>query len=78
MRRYIQDWIDMFDDVVIVPLELRGIGDDRVVAAQHMTGRAKISGVQTELRYAVVYTLSKAARSRGSTGAPKSGWKAVR
>jgi ketosteroid isomerase-like protein len=28
-----------------------------VLAVQHLTGRAKLSGLQTELRYAVVYTL---------------------
>jgi ketosteroid isomerase-like protein len=55
--RYLQDWVDTFDDVTIVPVELMDVGDDRVVAVQHVTGRAKLSGVQTELRYAVVYTL---------------------
>jgi ketosteroid isomerase-like protein len=55
--RYLQDWVDTFDDVTNVPVELMDVGDDRVVAVQHVTGRAKLSGVQTELRYAVVYTL---------------------
>ena len=55
--RYLQDWVDMFDDITTVPVELMDVGDDRVIAVQHVTGRAKLSGVQTELRYAVVYTL---------------------
>jgi ketosteroid isomerase-like protein len=57
VRHYVQDWIDMFEDFAVVPEELRDVGDDRVVAAQHLTGRAKISGADTELRYAVVYTV---------------------
>jgi ketosteroid isomerase-like protein len=57
MRRYAHDWLDTFDDVALVPEELLDLGDDRVVAVQHLTGRARLSGVETELRYAVVYTL---------------------
>ena len=57
VRRYLQDWIDVFDDVTNVPEELLDVGDDRVVAVQHATGRAKGSGVETGIRYAVVYTL---------------------
>ena len=57
LRRYFQDWIDTFDDVSNVLEELVDVGDDRVVAVQRVTGRAKASGVTTELRYAVVYTV---------------------
>jgi ketosteroid isomerase-like protein len=57
VRRYLQDWIDVFDDVTNVPEELLDIGDDRVLAVQHARGRAKASGVETEISYAVVYTL---------------------
>ena len=57
MRRYFQDWVDMFDDITNVPEEILDLGDDRVLAVQHVTGRAKGSGIETELRYAVVYTL---------------------
>ncbi|MEA2200343.1 MAG: hypothetical protein QOI89_939 [Solirubrobacteraceae bacterium] len=56
-RRYVQDWLDMFEDIVNVPQELLDVGDERVIAVQHVTGRARLSGVETELRYAVVYTL---------------------
>ena len=56
-RRYVQDWLDMFEDIVNVPQELIDVGNDRVIAVQHVTGRARLSGVETELRYAVVYTL---------------------
>jgi ketosteroid isomerase-like protein len=56
-RRYVQDWLDTFDDWTVVADQLVDVGDDRVVAVQHITGRAQVSGVETELRYAVVYTV---------------------
>jgi ketosteroid isomerase-like protein len=57
VRRYIEDWFDMFDDLTVVAEELVDAGDDRVVAVQRMTGRAKVSGIETEIRFSVVYTL---------------------
>jgi ketosteroid isomerase-like protein len=57
VRRYAQDWIDTFDDFSVVAEELRDVGDDRVVAIQRLSGRAKLSGTETDLRYAVVYTV---------------------
>jgi ketosteroid isomerase-like protein len=56
-RRYAQDWFEMFDDFSVVPEELLDVGDGRVVAVQRISGRAKLSGIETELRYAVIYTL---------------------
>ncbi|HEV7584842.1 MAG TPA: nuclear transport factor 2 family protein [Solirubrobacteraceae bacterium] len=57
MRGYLQDWLDTFEDITSVPTELLEAGDDRVVAVLHVTGRARLSGVTAELRYAIVYTL---------------------
>jgi ketosteroid isomerase-like protein len=57
VRRHFQDWFDMFDDLTVVAEELIDAGDDRVVAVQRMTGRAKVSGIETEIRFSVVYTL---------------------
>jgi ketosteroid isomerase-like protein len=57
IRRYVQDWIDTFDDFSIEPVELLDLGGDRVLSVQRLTGRAKLSGLETELRYAVVYTV---------------------
>ena len=65
LRRYYEDWLDMFDNVTVVPEELLDIGDDRVLAVQHVTGRAKASGVETELRYAVIYTVRDGKIARG-------------
>ena len=65
VRRYIQDWIDTFDDSSVVAEELRDVGDDRVLAIQRVNGRAKLSGTETELRYAVVYTVRHGKIVRG-------------
>src|ERR1700730_2013291 len=47
VRRYTQDWLDTFADYTNAAEELLDVGDDRVVAAQHITGRARLSGVET-------------------------------
>jgi ketosteroid isomerase-like protein len=57
VRRYMEDWIDTFDDYSVVVEELRDVGDDRVLSIQRVKGRAKLSGVETVLRYAVVSTV---------------------
>lgn len=57
LRRYHEDWIATFDNAVNVPEELIDVGDDRVVAVQLASGRARASGLEMELRYAVVYTV---------------------
>jgi uncharacterized protein len=66
VRRYVQDWLDTFDDSSVVVEELRDVGDDRVLAIQRAKARAKLSGVEIDLRYAVVYTLraGKVVRAR--------------
>ena len=65
LRRYLQDWIDTFDDVSMAAEELLDLGDDRVLAMQRGAGRAKASGIETELRYAVVYTVRDGKITRG-------------
>jgi ketosteroid isomerase-like protein len=55
----------MFDDLTLVAEELVDAGDDRVVALQRITGRAKISGIETEIRFSVVYTLRDGKIIRG-------------
>jgi ketosteroid isomerase-like protein len=66
VRRYIQDWIDTFDDFSVVVEQLRDVGDNRVLGVQRLTGRAKLSGTETDLRYALVSTISdgKVVRAR--------------
>jgi ketosteroid isomerase-like protein len=57
VRQYLQDWLDTFEDITTVPTELLEVSRDRVVGVQHVTGRARLSGVETELRYAMAYKL---------------------
>jgi ketosteroid isomerase-like protein len=66
LRRYVQDWIDTFDDFSVVVEQLRDVGDNRVLGVQRLTGRAKLSGTETDLRYALVSTISdgKVVRAR--------------
>ena len=56
-RRYVEDWYETFDDFTTVPEELLDAGAGRVVAVLHVSGRARLSGITTELRYAALYTL---------------------
>jgi ketosteroid isomerase-like protein len=65
VRRYLQDWLDMFDDLTVVPEKLIDVGDDRVIAVQLTSGRAKLSGIETQLPYAVVYTVREGKIVRG-------------
>jgi ketosteroid isomerase-like protein len=57
VRRYFQEWVDLFDGITNVAEELVDLGEDRVLALQRAGGRAKLSGAETEMRFAVVYTL---------------------
>jgi ketosteroid isomerase-like protein len=65
MRHYYQDWLDMFEDLTTTPTELIDLGDDRVLALLHVTARARLSGIETDLRLAVVYTLRDCRIVRG-------------
>jgi ketosteroid isomerase-like protein len=55
----------MFEGITNVPEELFDIGDDRVLAVQRAAGRAKLSGAETEIRFAVVYTVRDGKLVRG-------------
>jgi ketosteroid isomerase-like protein len=65
VRRYFQEWVDMFEGITNVAEELIDAGGDRVVTVQRAAGRAKASGVDTEIRYAVVYTVRDGKIVRG-------------
>jgi ketosteroid isomerase-like protein len=65
VRRYLQDWLDTFQDITSTPTEVIDAGDDLVVAALHVTGRARLSGIETELSYAVAYTVRDGMITRG-------------
>jgi ketosteroid isomerase-like protein len=64
MRAYADDWLDNFDDVHFELEEVIDAGE-QVVSVQRITGRARGSGVETELRYAVVNTVRNGKLVRG-------------
>jgi uncharacterized protein len=65
VRAYVQDWLDMFDDAKVEPVELIDAGEDQVIAVVRGSGRAKLSGVETDMTYAVVYTIRDGKVARG-------------
>ena len=64
MQAHWQDWFDTFDDLKVEPFELIDAGED-VVAVVRFGGRAKLSGVETDLTFAVVYTIRDGKIARG-------------
>jgi ketosteroid isomerase-like protein len=69
LRDYARDWRDTFDDFRQEPVEQIDAGDAKVVTVFRISGRAKLSGVETDLTYAA-FTRSETGRSSGaaSTG----------
>jgi ketosteroid isomerase-like protein len=65
VRAYVQNWLDTFDDLNVELLELINAGEDQVVAILRFSGRAKLSGVETDVTLAVVYTLRDGKIARG-------------
>ena len=65
MRSYVQDWIDTFDEFSIEPVELIDAGGDVVVAVLRYGGRAKLSGIETDETFGVVFTISDRKIARG-------------
>jgi ketosteroid isomerase-like protein len=65
VRAYAQDWLDMFDDLKVEPVELIDAGEDQVIAVLRSSGRAKLSGVETDLTYAALYTIRDGKIARG-------------
>ena len=65
LRSHWQDWLDTFDDLTFDPLEFIDAGGDQVVAVLRFGGRAKQSGVETDVTFATLYTLRDAKIVRG-------------
>jgi ketosteroid isomerase-like protein len=65
LRAYVQDWLDTFDNFRQEPVELIDAGDDKVIAVLRISGRAKLSGVETDLTYAAHYTFRAGKIARG-------------
>jgi ketosteroid isomerase-like protein len=65
LRRYYEQWYEMFDDLRGHAEEVIDAGDDRVVAVSHVTARMQGSEAEVDMRLAVVYTLQNGLIVRG-------------
>lgn len=65
MRAYVRDWLETFDDFRFEPVEFVEAGEDKVIAVTRISGRAKLSGVETDLTFAVLYTIRDGKIARG-------------
>jgi ketosteroid isomerase-like protein len=65
LRAYVQDWRDTFDDFTSEPVELIDAGEDNLIAVTRISGHAKLSGVETDLTYAALYTFRDGKIARG-------------
>jgi ketosteroid isomerase-like protein len=65
LRAYVQDWQDTFDDFTSEPVEVIDGGEDDVIAVIRISGHAKLSGVETDLTYAALYTFRDGKVARG-------------
>ena len=70
VRAHWQDWLDTFDDLNLEPLEFIDAGGDQVVAVLRFGGRAKQSGVETDVTFATLYTLRDAKIARAASTGP--------
>ena len=57
MRRYNEELLEIFEDIVLEAEEILDGGEDRVIVLFRMTGRARLSGVEAEMRFAVLCVL---------------------
>ena len=65
MGAYVQDWLDLFDNFEIEPVELIEAGPATVVGVLRFGGRAKLSGVETDQTMGVVFTIREGKIARG-------------
>ena len=65
LRVFGQDWLDTFDEFKVEPVELIDAGDDNVIAVMRISGRATLSGVETDMTYAELSTLRDGKIARG-------------
>jgi ketosteroid isomerase-like protein len=65
MRAFMQDWLDTFDGFRAEPVELTDAGEDQVVTVVRVSGRAKQSGVETNITYAILNTIRDGKIARG-------------
>ena len=71
MRRYFEEFLEIFEDVAVEAEEIIDGGEDRVIVVLRMTARARLSGVETELRFATLFMLRDGRIVRGREYATK-------
>src|SRR5262245_16732230 len=64
-RAYLQDWIDTFEEFFIEPLELIDAGKEEVIVVERFGGRARLSGIEMNGTFALVYTIRDGKITRG-------------
>jgi ketosteroid isomerase-like protein len=65
VRAYVQDWLDNFDNFRSEVVELLDAGEDTVIAVVRISGLARLSGIETDLTYAALYTIRDGKIARG-------------
>ena len=65
MRAYVADWYEMWLDPTIAFEDIIDAGPGRVIAVSHLGGTARASGVPTEIRIPVVWTIRDGKIVRG-------------
>jgi ketosteroid isomerase-like protein len=65
MRAYLAEWFEMFPDLNMAIEDITDAGPGRVIAVTHATGTAKASGVPTEMRVPVLWTIRDGKIVRG-------------
>jgi ketosteroid isomerase-like protein len=63
--RYLTDWYETFEGFHTELVEAEAIDDDRVLVVGRISGKARASGIDTDLTFAAVYTLRDGLIVRG-------------
>lgn len=71
VRAYFQDWLDTFDAMSARIVELIEAGDDSVIALLEVSGRAKLSGIETDVIFAIRYDVREGKIARGRESATR-------
>jgi ketosteroid isomerase-like protein len=65
MRDYVRDWIDTFDAFRIEPVVVIDVDKDTVAATLRYGGRAKLSGIEIDDTFGVIFTIRDGQIARG-------------
>jgi ketosteroid isomerase-like protein len=71
VRAYFQDWLDTFDEMSARVVELIDAGDETVIALLEVSGRARLSGIETDVTFAIRYDIRDGKIARGRESATR-------